>query len=163
MGGALLRMPRVIPDNELREAFNFFDSGSKKELTKEEFTQMIRSLGQTPSVLELRVLMKDEAMDDQITWDVVKRMLETIYMYTAKRDKAKLMDAFKVFDPNGTTGKVSLEVFRDEILVKIGEPMDDKEVQDTMKNLAESGAIEGDDIQYQVFVDWIMEQLNDGK
>jgi len=86
-------------------------------------------------------------------------MLDTIYTYTAKRDKAKLMDAFKVsrlhcppsslskgyirfvpahrlsslqccqvFDTEGT-GKVSYETFEKEILVKIGEPMDETEVR----------------------------------
>merc|ERR1711904_195295 len=149
---------RHVPEGELLEAFKFFDSNSDGALTKEEFATMIRSLGQTPSKLELNVLLKDHAMDDNIHWDTVKSMLDTIYTYTAKRDKAKLMDAFKVFDPDGT-GKVSYETFEKEILVKIGEPMDEKEVADTLKNLAESGAVEGDEIRYDVFVDWIMDQL----
>ena len=29
-----------------------------------------------------------------------------------------------------------------------------------MRNLNESGAVEGDEIQYEVFVNWIMDQLN---
>jgi Ca2+-binding EF-hand superfamily protein len=86
-------------------------------------------------------------------------MLDTIYTYTAKRDKAKLMDAFKVFDTEGT-GRVSYKTFEEEILVKIGEPMDEKEVADTLRNLNESGAVEGDEIQYEVFVTWIMDELN---
>merc|ERR1712093_837887 len=146
---------RHVPEGELLEAFKFFGSNSDNVLTKDEFATMIRSLGQTPSKLELNVLLKDHAMDDNIHWDTVKGMLDTIYTYTAKRDKAKLMDAFKVFDPDGT-GKVSYETFEKEILVKIGEPMDEREVADTLKNLAESGAVEGDDIVYERFVEWIM-------
>ena len=34
------------------------------------------------------------------------------------------------------------------------------QVADTMRNLNESGAVEGDEIQYEVFVNWIMDQLN---
>merc|ERR1711988_484431 len=157
-GGSFLIMPSPIADNELLEAFKFFDSNGDKILSKDEFATMIRSLGQTPSKLELNVLMKEHAMDDHIDITAVKAMLEQIYTYTAKRDKSKLMDAFKVFDPD-STGKVSYETFEKEILVKIGEPMEPKEVSDTLKNLAESGAVEGDDIRYDVFVDWIMEQL----
>jgi len=120
---------------------------------------MIRSLGQTPSKLELSVLIKEQAMDGELTFNAVKGMLESVYGYTAKRDKAKLMDAFKVFDPDGT-GKVKYDTFEKEILVKIGEPMNEREVADTLKNLAESGAVEGDEINYGTFVDWIMDQLN---
>ena len=86
-----------------------------------------------------------------------------------------------MFDTEGT-GKVSYETFEKEILVKIGEPMDEKEVAitccffwhehvvpdtsfllqvaDTLRNLNESGAVEGNEIQYEVFVTWIMDQLN---
>merc|ERR1711904_524105 len=131
---------RHVPEGELLEAFKFFDSNSDGALTKEEFATMIRSLGQTPSKLELNVLLKDQAMDGNIHFDTVKGMLDTIYTYTAKRDKAKLMDAFKVFDTEGA-GRVSYKTFEEEILVKIGEPMDEKEVADTLRNLNESGAV----------------------
>merc|ERR1712224_420491 len=143
-----LDMPRTIPDGELIEAFKFFDSNSDNVLTKDEFATMIRSLGQTPSKLELNVLLKDHMLDEQINFKDVKAMLDPIYAYTAKRDKAKLMDAFKVFDPD-STGKIKYEVFEKEILVKIGEPMSEKEVADTMKNLAESGAVAGEEIEYE--------------
>merc|ERR1719506_554639 len=93
-------MPTPIADNELVEAFKFFDSNGDKILSKDEFATMIRSLGQTPSKLELNVSMKEHAMDDHIDITAVKAMLEQIYTYTAKRDKSKLMDAFKVFDPD---------------------------------------------------------------
>merc|ERR1711903_8929 len=136
---------RHVPEGELLEAFKFFDSNSDGVLTKEEFATMIRSLVQTPSKLELNVLLKDHAMDEIISSGKVKDMMETIYGYTAKRDKAKLMDSFKVFDPEGS-GKVKYDTFEKEILVKIGEPMNEREVADTLKNLAESGAVEGDDI-----------------
>merc|ERR1711918_65768 len=148
-----------IPESEVFEAFQFFDSNTDGILTKEEFSNMIRSLGQTPSKLELNVLLKDHAMDDSINWQAVKDMLDSIYNFTAKRDENKLMDAFKVFDPDGT-GKVPVDTFEKEILVKIGELMDEREVAVTLKNLTESGAIEGDEINYEAFVTWIMEQLN---
>ena len=81
-----------------------------------------------------------------------------------------------MFDPDAT-GKVKVSVFEEEILVKIGEPMDEKEVffqrlstpfrspsyvqvADTMKNLADSGAVEGEELVYEIFVTWIMDQLN---
>merc|ERR1712010_251183 len=121
---------RHVPEGELLEAFKFFDSNSDGVLTKEEFANMIRSLGQTPSKLELNVLLKDHAMDDAINLQAVKDMMDSIYNFTAKRDESKLMDAFKVFDPNGT-GTVPVKVFQEEILVKIGEPMDEREVADT--------------------------------
>merc|ERR1712199_96649 len=144
--GLLQAMPTPIPDNELIEAFKFFDSAGNGMITKDEFATMIRSLGQTPSKLELKVLLKDHMLDEQINFKDVKAMLDPIYAYTAKRDKAKLMDAFKVFEK--------------EILVKIGEPMSEKEVADTMKNLAESGAVAGEEIEYEKFVTWVMEQLH---
>merc|ERR1712070_378027 len=157
--GELPAKMRTVPDGELMEAFKFFDSNSDGVLTREEFGTMVRSLGQTPSKLELNVLLKDHAMDDIISIQKVKDMMETIYTYTAKRDKAKLMDAFKVFDPDGTN-KVKYDTFEKEILTKIGEPMNERECADTLKNLAESGAVEGDEIVYEKFVDWIMTQLN---
>jgi len=89
----------------------------------------------------------------------VNEMMGKIYSYTAKRDKQKLLDAFKVFDPDNT-GRISVEMFEKEILQEIGEKMDDeKERADTMKNLEESGAQQGDDIEYAVFVDWVWTQL----
>merc|ERR1712086_933249 len=147
-----------VAKGELLEAFRFFDANSDGILSKEEFAQMVRSLGQTPSKLELNVLLKEHALDDNLNFNTVQSMMEQISAHTAKRDKAKLMDAFKVFDPDNL-GHVPLDTFEKEILVKIGEPMDDKEVADTMKNLTESGAIEGNDIRYEIFVTWIMEQL----
>merc|ERR1711988_15711 len=160
----LQAMPTPIPDNELIEAFKFFDSAGNGMITKEEFATMVRSLGQTPSKLELKVLLKDNALDDQISIQDVRMMMETINGYTAKRDKDKLMDAFRVFDPAPSTGKIKKSIFKDEILTKIGEKMDAKEVADTMKNLEESGAVvgEGDEeeIVYEKFVEWIMTQLN---
>ena len=55
----------------------------------------------------------------------VNEMMGKIYSYTAKRDKQKLLDAFKVFDPDNT-GRISVEMFEKEILQEIGEKMDDE-------------------------------------
>ena len=55
----------------------------------------------------------------------VNEMMGKIYAYTAKRDKQKLLDAFKVFDPDNT-GRISVEMFEKEILQEIGEKMDDE-------------------------------------
>merc|ERR1712194_231589 len=120
---------------------------------------MVRSLGQTPSNMELDSLGREFAMNGQINEETAKAMLEKIYAYTAKRDKNKLADAFKVFDPE-ETGKIPFDLFKNEILPKIGEPMEDQEMSDTLANLEASGAKEGDEIRYEVFVNWIWEQLS---
>merc|ERR1719158_1752136 len=92
----------AIPQNELEEAFAFFDSNSDGVLTIPEFSTMVRSLGQTPSNLELKSLLKEHCLDENVTMDRVKDMMDAIYQYTAKRDKSKLLDSFAVFDPEGT-------------------------------------------------------------
>merc|ERR1712195_119727 len=119
---------------------------------------MIRSLGQTPSNMELDQLCHEVALNGQINEETAKAMLERIYAFTAKRDKNKLADAFKVFDPE-ETGKIPFDLFKNEILSKIGEPMEESEMVDTLANLEASGAKEGDEIRYAVFVDWIWDQL----
>eukprot|EP00656_Telonema_subtile_P018482 TRINITY_DN19_c0_g1_i1.p1 TRINITY_DN19_c0_g1~~TRINITY_DN19_c0_g1_i1.p1 ORF type:complete len:152 (+),score=55.00 TRINITY_DN19_c0_g1_i1:190-645(+) len=147
-----------IPDTELKEAFAFFDHDKKTFLDKNEFATMVRSLGQTPSNMELEQLAREFAGNGQINEETAKLMMEKIYAFTAKRDKNKLADAFKVFDPEDT-GKIPFDLFKNEILTKIGEPMEEQEMADTLSNLEASGAKEGDDIRYSVFVDWIWDQL----
>merc|ERR1711907_517275 len=82
------------------------------------FSTMVRSLGQTPSNLELKTLLKEHCLDENVTMDRVKDMMDSIYQYTAKRDKQKLTDSFKVFDPEGT-GFIAYDLFEKEILRKI--------------------------------------------
>merc|ERR1712010_39881 len=121
MGADVLIMA-TIPDSELEEAFNFFDHDKKTFLSDKEFAIMVRSLGQTPSNMELDALVREFAGNQQINLDTAKLMMQKIYSCTAKRDKNKLADAFRVFDPE-QTGFIPFELFKNEILTKIGEPM----------------------------------------
>merc|ERR1711934_23454 len=155
MGGLIMA---TIPDSELEEAFNFFDGEKKSFLNDKQFATMVRSLGQTPSNMELDSLVREYAGNQQIDLATAKEMMKSVYSYTAKRDKNKLADAFRVFDPD-QTGSIPFDLFKNEILVKIGEPMNEQEVADTLANLEASGAKDGDDIKYEVFVNWVWDQL----
>merc|ERR1711934_189083 len=156
MGDHIVSM--AIPDSELQEAFDFFDKDKKLFLTPVEFGVMVRSLGQTPSQMELDALQREFAGNQQINFETAKTMMQKVYSFTAKRDKNKLGEAFRVFDPD-KEGTISYDLFANEILKKIGEPMDQSEVEDTLANLEASGAKDGDKINYEVFVNWIWDQL----
>eukprot|EP00658_Telonema_sp_P-2_P045568 TRINITY_DN3354_c0_g2_i8.p1 TRINITY_DN3354_c0_g2~~TRINITY_DN3354_c0_g2_i8.p1 ORF type:complete len:159 (+),score=87.10 TRINITY_DN3354_c0_g2_i8:46-477(+) len=129
-----------------------------RDRDKKEFATMVRSLGQTPSNMELDQAVNRYAPDGKIDLVTAKQLLEDIYACTEKRGKDKLADAFQVFDPEHT-GKIPFDLFKNEILTKIGEPMEEQELADTLANLESSGARDGDDIKYAVFVDWIWDQL----
>merc|ERR1711937_2251 len=78
MGADVLSMA-TIPDSELEEAFNFFDHDKKTFLSDKEFAIMVRSLGQTPSNMELDALVREFAGNQQINLDTAKLMMQKIY------------------------------------------------------------------------------------
>merc|ERR1711998_218858 len=161
--GVALDMPQ-IPAQMLKEAFDFF--GGKPDcasITAEQFYAMTRSLGQTPSNLELKVLLSDNCANSAaITLDEVQKMQPDLEDYTARKNEAKLLESFQVFDPDKTK-KVSLEVFLTEILGESGEKMTEEEVENTRANLSESGALGGENVNYEEFVAWTMQHLNNAK
>merc|ERR1711964_366933 len=62
-------------DPEVEEAFRFFDKGEKGHLSPEEFTQMVQSLGDTPTQAKLGELLAGKTDIDR---EGVKAMMPAI-------------------------------------------------------------------------------------
>merc|ERR1712166_858993 len=102
---------------DVEEAFEYFAAGDSMDLAT--FSEMARSLGQTPSAEEIATIT---AGSEAISLEEAKAFVEQMKPKTAERDEAEIKKAFAAFDPEGT-GYMKYGEFKNEVLDK-GEPID---------------------------------------
>merc|ERR1711907_509393 len=139
----------------VQEAFQFFDKDGDELLTKEEFTKMVQSLGQTPTKAKLSELLDQYAPNGTVNKDACDKMMPEIAK--EKKSKQDVIDAFKVFD-NRSDGHITVDNFR-QMMGNVGEKLTAPEVQEAVAKALEvaRGQTDGQEaIDYVAYVDWMM-------
>merc|ERR1711912_108791 len=122
------------PDQSaVTEAFRFFDKGDKGHLSRDEFTQMVQSLGQTPTQARLKELLDENAPNDEVNRAAVDKMMPEIVK--EKKTKEDVLNAFKVFD-NRSDGHITVDNFR-QMMGQVGEKLKPQEVDGAVSKALE--------------------------
>ena len=119
---------------EFRDTFSLFDRNGNDTIPSADLGTLLRTLGHFPSSEELRK-MKDkfESGDRTISWDggAAGGFRELITQrIKSSASPASIIDAFKVFDPDGT-GMVSTDTFR--TIIKLGKRLNEQEAEEMVK------------------------------
>jgi Ca2+-binding EF-hand superfamily protein len=94
---------KVITEEEvakLWEAFNVFDTDSSGSISAEELGQVMRSLGQNPSDINLRDMIKE--VDVDLSGSIDFEEFKTLMLSQQGDRKSRLKLAFSVFDEDGS-------------------------------------------------------------
>lgn len=115
---------------EFRCAFDLFDEDHDGYITAEELGKVIRSLGQTPSIDDLKEMIKEVDKDGNGTIEFDEFL--TLMECKMKDDDSEeeLMEAFKVFD-KGNLGLISKNDIK-QVMKMMGEILTQEELDDLM-------------------------------
>lgn len=126
-------MAELTPE-QLREfevAFNQFDSDKDGRITINELGAMMRSIGQTPTEIELHEMIEevDQDKDNEIDFnEFVTMMMKTIHDVESEE---RTLEAFKVFDRDGS-GVIRVSELKN-IMMQLGDPISDAEADDLLQ------------------------------
>jgi calmodulin len=89
---------------EWREAFSLFDKSGKGSIAAKTVGDLLRALGQNPTMAELKDLLKEVADDDEspVTFDQFVAMLNRPGGWDAKGTLEEFIQGFQVFDKDGS-------------------------------------------------------------
>ena len=132
---------------EYKEAFSLFDKNGDGSISEVELGEIMKSLGQKPTLQELRDMIHEVDTDNNGTIDF-KEFLVLMERQVGSGDKdTEYMEAFKLFDKNGD-GTISAEELK-EVMTNIGEKMNDSEISQMIKE----ADLDGDgQINYSEFI-----------
>jgi centrin-1 len=144
-GGAAPRALDADQLEELKEAFNLFDTDGNGTIDAKELKAAMRALGFEVKKADVRALIASIDKDESGAIDFA----EFVDMMTGRmgdRDsKEEIAKVFSLFDPEGT-GKIS---FRDlkRVVTELGEPISDEELREMISEADRNGdgAVELDD------------------
>ncbi|XP_060752523.1 centrin-3 [Tachysurus vachellii] len=113
--------------DEIKEAFELFDTDKDKELDYHELKVAMRALGFEVKKVDVMSILKDfdRGGSGKITYDIFK---EVVTDRILDRDpKEEVLKAFKLFDDDDS-GKISLKNLR-RVARELGEDMSDEELR----------------------------------
>mmetsp|Transcript_16304 Transcript_16304/g.19541 ORF Transcript_16304/g.19541 Transcript_16304/m.19541 type:complete len:168 (+) Transcript_16304:42-545(+) len=116
---------------EIREAFDLFDTDGSGSIDKNELKVAMRALGFEPKKEEIAKMIQDIDKDNSGEIDFPE-FLEMMTAKMGERDsKTEILKAFRLFDDD-ETGYITLENLR-RVAKEIGENMTDKELQEMIE------------------------------
>mmetsp|Transcript_18437 Transcript_18437/g.35231 ORF Transcript_18437/g.35231 Transcript_18437/m.35231 type:complete len:167 (-) Transcript_18437:124-624(-) len=116
---------------EIREAFDLFDTDGSGSIDKNELKVAMRALGFEPKKEEIAKMIQDIDKDNSGEIDFPE-FLEMMTAKMGERDsKTEILKAFRLFDDD-ETGYITLENLR-RVAKEIGENMADKELQEMIE------------------------------
>lgn len=143
-------------EEELKSAFDYFDSDNSGTISKEELEIVMKKLGLNPTQVEIEEMLEeaDNEGNGQIDFYAFKRMLTK----TLKDDFTlqAILEAFSIFDKN-KTGKIEKREIVN-ILMKSCY-MERHEVDDLLDDICNEFD-ENNEIDYNVFVKETFRMLN---
>ncbi|KAJ3184073.1 Calcium-binding component of the spindle pole body (SPB) half-bridge [Gaertneriomyces sp. JEL0708] len=113
---------------EIREAFELFDTDKDNALDYHELKVAMRALGfdaKKPEVLKILREYEQDGRSGLIAWDEFNKVMTQKIL--SRDPMEELRKAFQLFDDEGT-GKISLRNLR-RIAKEIGENLEDEELQ----------------------------------
>jgi len=130
-----------------RDVFALFDKDSSGTITAHELGEIMRSLGQNPSDLELQDMINEVDVDHSgsIDFDEFLKMMSTTVK--AQDFAHETRAAFDVFDKDGS-GTISADELR-QVMKSLGENLTDDEIDEMIR---EADKDRNGTIDYEEFV-----------
>ena len=127
----------IIYHQELREAFNLFDTDGAGSIDIKELKAAMRALGFTIKKAEIRQMIQDIDKDDSGTVDFDEFVEMMTGRMTSRDSKEEIQKVFALFDED-TTGKIT---FRDlkKAVTELGENISDEEIMEMIEEADRSG------------------------
>ena len=123
--------------NEIKEAFDMFDTAGFGVIEAKELKVALRALGFNPTKEEIKKLIAESGEGDSMRVDF-QQFLEILILKMSERDsQAELDKAFALFDVNAD-GFIDLEDL-EKVAAELGEEMSREELQEMIR-----GANKGD-------------------
>merc|ERR1711934_363807 len=113
---------------EIREAFELFDTDGAGSIDAKELKVAMRALGFEPKKEEIRKMVSDLDKDGDNTIDFDEFLAMMTGKMSGKDAKEEIVKAFKLFDDD-ETGKVSFKNLK-RVAKELGESMGDEELQE---------------------------------
>merc|ERR1711934_164929 len=140
--GRRLAMPSIyysdgrLTDEQIEcftEAFQMFDTDGSGAISSSEFRDVCLAVGMTPTEDELKAMIQELDQDESGDIDL-KEFLAAMQAKTQDPEGEEIIkEAFKTFDIDGS-GTLSHSEMR-EVLMHLGEKMDDDEITDLIQTV----------------------------
>ena len=131
--------------NEIKEAFDMFDTAGFGVIEAKELKVALRALGFNPTREEIKNLIQQSNSDNQMKVDF-QQFLDILIMKMSERDSPSELDnAFALFDVNGDN-YIDIDDLQ-KVAAELGEEMSTDELQEMLRgaNKTDSGYVNSND------------------
>merc|ERR1712023_196176 len=122
---------------EIREAFDLFDTDGSGAIDAKELKVAMRALGFEPKKDEIRKMISDIDKDGDGTIDFDEFMMMMTAKMSEKEPREEIAKAFRLFDDD-VTGKISFKNLK-RVAKELGENMTDEELQEMIDEADRDG------------------------
>merc|ERR1711861_47511 len=122
---------------EIREAFDLFDTDGSGAIDAKELKVAMRALGFEPKKDEIRKMISDIDKDGDGTIDFDEFMMMMTAKMAEKDSREEIIKAFRLFDDD-QTGKITFKNLK-RVAKELGENMTDEELQEMIDEADRDG------------------------
>mmetsp|Transcript_15802 Transcript_15802/g.34249 ORF Transcript_15802/g.34249 Transcript_15802/m.34249 type:complete len:191 (-) Transcript_15802:402-974(-) len=131
-------------------AFDLFDKDGGGSITSDELFNVIRSIGQHPTIAEVEAMVLEVDADGNGEIDFAEFLTMMLHKMNESSPENEIMDIFNVFDLDNS-GTISAKELRCAMRV-LGEKLSEEEIEDAIKLADASGDGEVDFEEFLHFV-----------
>merc|ERR1711907_271973 len=126
-----------VQKNDLREAFELFDTDGSGAIDIAELHTAMSALGFEPKKSEIEKMVRDMDKDGDATVDLEEFYIMIAEQMNKKEGKAGLLKGFKLFDDDNT-GKISMKNLQ-KVAKDLGETCTEAELAEILKECDDDG------------------------